>query len=178
MFKIILSPQAGTSDDTPPTVNGDILTYRGVDYDLSPLPEGGSVEAGLPFVGNITKVNGVINLTMQYQYNWDTSLDDQPMDWAAYTFELDGGQCPCPILRREVVVTKREIDSIEIKTNPFNHIRASNLLTTALAEGIEVQSTQTDGLWTRTWTIEGTHEELVKFAELAKQYNWSVPDVN
>ena len=98
MFNIILSPQAAPSDDTPPTVAGDVLTYRGIDYDLSPLPEGGRIEIGAPFEGVVTRQDGVIHVKLQYRYNWDTSENDQPLDWAAYTFNVSAGQCPLSLI--------------------------------------------------------------------------------
>lgn len=103
MFTLILSPQAAPVDDVPPKVEGNVLTYRGQEYDFSPLDDGEEIEVGEPFIGPVKRVNGVIHATLTYQYNWETSEDWQPMDWAAYTFSVERGVCQCPIVRKPVV---------------------------------------------------------------------------
>ena len=67
-MKIKLSPIAANAK-TRIEVQDDTLIYNGVSYDLSAIPEGGEVEAEAPAVGKITRVNGVINITIQYFYN-------------------------------------------------------------------------------------------------------------
>ena len=101
-MKIILSPAAAFADDTPPIVSGDTITYRSEQYDLSQLPDGAEVDAELPFIGKIKRVNGQVELTLQYQYDMTTAEDNQPTDRAAYTFTVTEGQCPCPIIRKEI----------------------------------------------------------------------------
>lgn len=96
-MKIILSPIACFSQDTPPIVNGELLTYRGVDYDLTQLQEGATVEAELPFIGNISRVNGQVQLKLQYCYHMEKAEDHQPHNWDDYTFVVSNGKCPCPI---------------------------------------------------------------------------------
>jgi len=59
-MKIILSPAAAFADDTPPIVSGDTITYRSEQYDLSQLPDGAEVDAELPFIGKIKRVNGQV----------------------------------------------------------------------------------------------------------------------
>jgi hypothetical protein len=100
---VTLSPSAAFTDDTPPTVSGSTLSYRGESYDLSQLPDGAEVEAESPFIGKIKRVAGQIELTLQYQYDMTTAEDNQPTDWDVYTFTVTDGQCPCPIIRKEVV---------------------------------------------------------------------------
>ena len=100
MFKIILSQFPRQVDDTPPTVTGDVITYRGTSYDFSPLPEGGEIEVGSPFVGAVTRKDGVICATLEYKYNWDTSEDFQSTNWDDYTFTVTSGVCPFPIKRK------------------------------------------------------------------------------
>ena len=99
---LILSPQSCPADDTPPTITGDVIKYRGVSYDFSPLPEGSEIEAGSPFVGAVTRVDGVIHAKLEYRYNWDTSEDFQSTDWNDYTFDVASGVCPCPIKRKSL----------------------------------------------------------------------------
>jgi hypothetical protein len=99
-MKLILSPIACPTDDTPPVIVGDVITYRGTSYDFSPLPESGEIEVGSPFVGAVTRVNGVIHMTLEYRYNWDTSEDFQSTNWNDYTFTVSSGVCPCPIKRK------------------------------------------------------------------------------
>ena len=99
-MKLILSPQACPTDDTPLTIAGDVITYRGTSYDFSPLPEGGEIEVGSPFVGAVTRKDGVIHATLEYKYNWNTSEDFQSTNWDDYTFDVVSGVCPCPIKRK------------------------------------------------------------------------------
>lgn len=113
MFKLILSPQACPTDDTPPTVTGDVITYRGQSYDFSPLPEGGEIEVGSPFIGAVTRVSGVICATLEYRYNWDTSESYQSTNWDDYTFVVTAGICPCPIKRKPKPVTFNMSGSFE-----------------------------------------------------------------
>ena len=100
-MKITLSPLAAFEDDALPTINGEVLTYRGESYDLSQLPNGASVEADSPFVGSIARDdNGVVSLTLQYQYNMETAEENQSTDWADYTFDTSVAPITCPILRK------------------------------------------------------------------------------
>jgi hypothetical protein len=112
-MKLILSPIACPTDDTPPTITSDVITYRGQSYDFSPLPEGGEIEVGSPFVGAVTRVNGVIHATLEYKYNWDTSEDFQSTDWADYTFTVVSGVCPCPIKRKPLPEVDNVIEGAE-----------------------------------------------------------------
>ena len=117
-MKIILSPTAAFTDDTPPTVNGDVLTYRNEEYDLSQLPDGAEVEADLPFIGKIKRVAGQVELTLQYQYDMVSAEDNQSTDWADYTFIVTEGRCPCPIVRKpepEPVPDVVEVDTPELE---------------------------------------------------------------
>jgi len=102
MLRITLSPIVSNQDDTPPSVNGEVLTYRGQDYDLSQLPNGGEVEADEPFVGKIKRdEQGVIHVTLQYRYCTETAEPMQSTDINDYIFDVTSGKCPCPIKRKE-----------------------------------------------------------------------------
>ena len=89
LMNIILSPMAAFKDDTPPTFEGDILTYRGQDFDINDLPEDAPVQL----------VNG--DIVVQYRYSMETAEDNQPLEWVAYTFAADE-QITCPIVRRKI----------------------------------------------------------------------------
>lgn len=67
-MKIKLSPIAGNSTTTI-EVQGDTLIYNGVSYDLSTIPEGGEVEAEATAIGTIKRVNGEIEITLEYFYD-------------------------------------------------------------------------------------------------------------
>lgn len=116
-MKITLSPTAAFTDDTPPTVNNEVISYRGEQYDLSQLPDGAEVEADLPFIGKIKRINGQVELTLQYQYNMETAEDNQSTDWDDYTFVVEDGECPCPIVRKPepepIPEPESEVDSDE-----------------------------------------------------------------
>lgn len=90
------------NEDFPPVAQGETISYRGNDYDLSPLGEGEEIEIGLPFVGPVIRQNGEIVLSLEYKYSTETAEPNQPTDWAAYTFNVTDGQCPCPIIRKPI----------------------------------------------------------------------------
>lgn len=107
MFKIILSPITSDKDSKPPLVSGNTITYNGVDYDFTDLPEGSQVEADSPFVGVIKNNAGVYEVTLQYFYCTDTAEPIQSTDltdWGDYTFMINEGECPCPIKRKPAEV--------------------------------------------------------------------------
>lgn len=97
-MKIILSQLVSNNADSPPSVSGEVLNYRGESYDLSQLPDNAQVEAESPFIGAIKRVNGQVELTLEYHYNTDTAEPFQSTDWADYTFVVENGQCPDPII--------------------------------------------------------------------------------
>ena len=98
---IILNAEASLpnhpSDDLP-TVSGDTLTYRGQSFDLSPLPEGATVEASEPFEGQIKRLNGNVIVCLKYIYDCTKAEDTQSSNPEDYTFNVVDGQCPDPIL--------------------------------------------------------------------------------
>lgn len=105
---ITLSPTASNTNDTPPSVSKDKLTYRGEVYDLSQLPDGGQVEASEPFIGAIKRIDGVVHVTLQYQYCTDTAEPMQSTDINDYIFDVKSGNCPCPIVRKLLEVTEND----------------------------------------------------------------------
>lgn len=101
-MKITLSPQVSIIDDTPPTVIGNTILYRGAEYDLSQLPIDSQVEADSPFVGLIKNNAGEIEVVLEYRYSTDTAEPMQSTNWDDYTFIVVDGECPCPIKRKPV----------------------------------------------------------------------------
>ncbi len=92
-------------DDTPPTVNDEILTYRGEDYDLSQLTNGAEVEADPPFADKIKRsIDGELSISLQYFYTTQTAEQHQSMDIDDYIFDVVDGECPCPVKRKPVEV--------------------------------------------------------------------------
>lgn len=91
---IKLSPVA-SNKTTSVSVSGLVLTVDGTDYDLSVIPEGGQAEASedSPFIGTVTRDS----ITIRYEYDLQKAEPDQSTDWNDYTFELAGGEVPCPI---------------------------------------------------------------------------------
>lgn len=101
-MKLILHAQRTETNDTPPVVSGDTVTYRGLTYDLSPIEEGDLYDAGEPFAAPVTRIDGKLVVELQYYYSTDTAETNQPTNWEAYTFLVADGQCPCPIIRRQI----------------------------------------------------------------------------
>ncbi|WP_347786283.1 hypothetical protein [Rheinheimera fenheensis] len=110
-MKIILSPIITSNEaDTPPSVSGNVLIYRGQQYDLSQLPDGGEVEADEPFIGLVKRVNGQVKLVLAYRYNTNTAEPYQSTDWADYTFVVESGQCPDPIRYKPMQQEPENVD--------------------------------------------------------------------
>jgi hypothetical protein len=98
-MKIILSPIA--SDRTTSVfIDGLVLTIDGTAIDLSVIPEGGQAkpEANSPFIGPVTRDEA----TIKYFYDSSKAEPNQSPDWADYTFEVESGEVPCPIIWKEV----------------------------------------------------------------------------
>ena len=94
-------------DDNPPTVSGEVLTYRGESYDLSQLPNGAEVEAETPFTDKIKRsVDGELSVSLQYFYTTQTAEANQSMNINDYIFDVIDGECPCPIKRKPVEVSE------------------------------------------------------------------------
>lgn len=105
-MKITLSPIASSKNDELPQVNGDVLMYRGESHDLSQLPEGATVEAVAPFVGQITRIDGELQLSILYEYDSATAEPMQSANIEDYV--LRAIPFKCPIARKEVEVKNIE----------------------------------------------------------------------
>jgi hypothetical protein len=94
-MKLILSPIA-SDRTTIVSIDGLVLTIDGTPIDLSVIPEGGQAEPeeGFPFVGPVTRDEA----TIQYHYNSALAESNQSTDWADYTFEIESGEVPSPII--------------------------------------------------------------------------------
>jgi hypothetical protein len=103
MFKITLSPQA-SDNTTELSVNGTTLTYNGIDYDLSALPINSQVEAQSPASGLIKNVDGVIEITVLYQYDSALAPSNQSTNKEDYIVEIESGVVPSPIKWKELDV--------------------------------------------------------------------------
>ena len=99
-MKLTLSPQVGLPDQAETTIYiaGDNITIDGTPYDLSPVPEGGEATAeDSPFVGKITRINGVIHATVLTRLG-DTAADDQGSD--PWVIENATGDITIPAKRK------------------------------------------------------------------------------
>ena len=102
-MKITLSPSKGLpgAAETTLSVAGDVLTYDGVAYDLSPVPEGGEATPdGLvhPFIGPITRVEGEIACAVMVTLG-DTASPIQSSDPADWVLTVADGPVDLPIAR-------------------------------------------------------------------------------
>ena len=103
-MKIQLHPIAalpGQPGDTI-SVSGDVLTHNGETFDLSPIEEGGEANptGEHPFVGPITRQDGVIRVGVRYAYDTSTAEPNQPADPAHWLVEITGGAVPDPVARK------------------------------------------------------------------------------
>lgn len=107
---VVTAALPNEQSDELPTVSGDIIRVNGQDYDLSQLPDGAEVEAAEPFVGKIVRVNGQIELTVQYKYNADLAKPVQSSNIDDCTFVVTDGQCPDPIAYKQVLQEPENVD--------------------------------------------------------------------
>ena len=94
-MKIILSPIA-SNYTTNVSVNGLTIVIDGASVDLSVIPEGGQAipEKLSPFVGPVTRDK----VTVKYFYDSSKAVPDQSANWDDYTFNVEAGEVPCPII--------------------------------------------------------------------------------
>jgi hypothetical protein len=94
-MKIIFSPIA-SDHTTIVSVDELVITIDGNPIDLSVIPEGGVAEPdeNSPFVGPVTRDK----VTIKYFYDSGKAEDNQSTDWADYTFEIESGDVPSPIV--------------------------------------------------------------------------------
>jgi len=89
--------------ETSVSVSGDILTIDGDAYDLADIPEGGRVyfepegDEILPFVGDATRQNGEVSLSILFRFDPSTAEPNQPKDLV--TQSVFSGPLPDPITR-------------------------------------------------------------------------------
>jgi hypothetical protein len=100
-MKITIHVIAGLPGCVEPvvSVNGDVLTYSGIDYDLSDVPVGGvgEPEGDHPFIGPITRPLDEINAAVIWQFDPVTALSDQGSSHPV--FDIENGPLPDPVRR-------------------------------------------------------------------------------
>lgn len=76
-MKIKLSPQfAITPSPLSMSVDGDVLTINGVEFDFSPLGEGDVLPVGsvpMPVLGRVTRADGEVVVTILFQHLFSAS---------------------------------------------------------------------------------------------------------
>lgn len=110
-MKIQLHPIA-SNRDTVIKVIGDLLSIDGIEIDLSVIEDGEQCEAERPIVGLVRRVDGVIEVGIEYHYNSATAEPMQSTDPAAYFIELEEGDAPDPIARKPV--QQEPIEDVEV----------------------------------------------------------------
>jgi len=95
-MQIKLSPIA-SNKTSQVSVAGEVLTIDGADYDLSVIPDGGQVEASLPALGVIKRVDGVIELAIVYHYDSELAEPMQSTNEADYIVDVISGEVTSPI---------------------------------------------------------------------------------
>lgn len=105
-MKIILSPVASNKTNSV-SVNDLVITIDGTEYDLSVIPEGGQAEASedSPFIGTVARDS----VTIRYEYDSSKAEPNQSTDWDDYTFDVVGGEVPCPIRWKPEPVQETEV---------------------------------------------------------------------
>ena len=96
---ITLSPLASNKTNLI-SINGDVITIDGTDFDLSSIVEGAQVKAEYPAVGIIKREGGKLHVTLRYHYESKLALPDQPYSDEKYIIDIVEGDIPCPIVWR------------------------------------------------------------------------------
>ncbi len=99
MFKIQLSPVAGNKD-TLIRAARDVLTIDGVEVDFSPLGEGEQCETSAPLLGMVRRVDGVVFVSVRYEYDTATAEPMQSTDFQDYIVSVISGPVPDVIRRK------------------------------------------------------------------------------
>lgn len=99
MFKLFLSPVAG-SRDTMIFALGDELTINETTINFAELAEGEQCETGGPLLGMARRVDGVVSVSVRYEYDSATAEPMQSTDPADYVIELVDGVAPDIIKRK------------------------------------------------------------------------------
>ena len=97
-MRIKLSPIASNHTITV-ALDGLVLTIDNIEYDLSQIPPGGQADEppDSPFIGIVTRDE----VTIRYHYDSNLAVPNQSTEWDDYTFEVESGPVPCPIIWRE-----------------------------------------------------------------------------
>jgi len=96
-MKVVLTPIASDRTSTV-EVSGSVITVDGIPIDLSVIPIGGDAEASedSPLVGRVTRDKCCV----KYYYDLAKAEPHQSTDLNDYTFDLEFGEVPCPIVWR------------------------------------------------------------------------------
>lgn len=111
MFKIQLSP-VSSERDTSIHVSGDLLTIDGVAVDFSQLGEGEQCETSQPLIGLVSRVGGLVNVTVRFEYNSATAEPMQSTDFNDYIVNISTGPIP-DVIRRKPAPQMMEIPDAE-----------------------------------------------------------------
>lgn len=100
-IEIVPVAAAPGNSETVLDVAGDTLIYDGISYDLSAVPEGGEAtpEGEHPFIGTITRIDGVIHARVRALYDAATAEPHQPDDMAHWTIPDAEGPVSLPVVR-------------------------------------------------------------------------------
>lgn len=107
-INLICSNISFGEESTLPTIQAETITYNGLTFDFSPLPEGAEIEVGLPFKEPVTRKNGIIEVSLEYFYSIVTAEPNQSTNPEDYVFDVLSGECPDPIKRRTGEVVENE----------------------------------------------------------------------
>lgn len=98
-MKIKLSPIVSIEKTPKISISGLEITIDDTVINLADIPDGGQAEASKdsPFIGIVTRDE----VTIKYPYSTDVYSPNQSIDWNDYTFEIEDGEVPNPLKKRE-----------------------------------------------------------------------------
>ena len=102
-MKIKLSPVRSDSEPLIASVEGDVITVNGVEYDLSPLGPGEELPAPVPFSGSIIRDDGgILHLTLLLPHGANAPEETRFPAAYAEAMDVESGNVPVPPHDEEV----------------------------------------------------------------------------
>lgn len=111
MFNIQLIPFSGNSD-TIIHASGEVLTIDGLPVDFSPLGEGEQCETTSPLIGLASRIGGVVNVTVRFEYDAATAEPMQSTILNDYIVNVSSGPIP-DVIRRKPAPQPMEVSDAE-----------------------------------------------------------------
>lgn len=102
-MNLLIIPQRGLpgEPETMVSVNGEVITIDGADYDLSPVPDGGEADWPESPILAIQRTNGVLCVSVLVRLG-DDAAAEQPDDPQRWSITNATGKVMIPAVPKEI----------------------------------------------------------------------------